>query len=245
MIGVIRAALESLQLDWDEMLEPREGGAQAPITGSREAPTPLPIDVLSLRVEVERYLVDLVTVVAHERKLRGPVPAGDLPVGALQMIAWLQPHAPFMEAHAGADLVESRLVGYAAQARAIARPERADSKPIGTCPRQLEESDAVCGRSLRWTPGVTHLTCPGCGHQDDWAGWEQLIVGHRPEVMTAIETAAMLARKFPRYRSASRQTVYSMERRGCISRQGLNDAGEAVFNSTEVLVYASRGIDAA
>jgi len=167
MSDLLRRDLFSLCALWDQMLDlPRTPSAHT--TGRTEAPTPVPIAVLSLRREAGEQLAAWAHLVAEEQHLNPRLDLRDV----VAVCRFLDRHADFLAHHeAGLD-AKAEVATIARQVEQLVRQTRPRRFIVGSCPEctgllvaLLRNSDALLPSELRCSLHPEHCWTPS-----EWNG---------------------------------------------------------------------------
>lgn len=239
----IAASLHKLRAAWPHMLQPgprgRTGGANT--TGSREAPTPAPIDILSLRREVCEVLASWCRVVIDDAvdveggHMDARLNSGD----ADQMAGWLLTWADYLGGHDAGDDAAQEIGKMAHKCHAIANPQRKDWMALGTCPLKVEAG--TCGGQVRGYPDSDRQpTCQRCGTEAAWRWWEtQMFQG--AEIREWLTDADVVDFVRLAYGTKIEQaTVRQWVRRGVLTSTENDATGRRLFSREEVVYMLDR-----
>jgi hypothetical protein len=165
-----------------------DGGEK--VSGSREAPLPLRVDVLDLTMPARtmnltghgrHHLVDQVGTIAVASildtwvrdwaELRGD----HLPVPTVASLAgWMRERLDWAcDEHPAIDDWAAEMRALVGSLRA-ATGQRTDRRVIGRCPTVDEDSGQPCGATLTADPWIDIIECPRCSTRWDRAQWQWL-----------------------------------------------------------------------
>ena len=155
------------------MVRDGSGSSDAPVTGSREAPTPMRISLHDLRADISAKLSSWTHLVTEERRMRGPDHFDDPHAAS----GWLLSQVVWISAQAWVDELWSEVDEWHRLARTAAPYYRERRDLPAPCP----ECDLL---ALSLYGGDDHVTCRDCGHtipRDGYGFYVRLLLAVQEE----------------------------------------------------------------
>lgn len=267
----ITSSLATIAVCWPAMLTSLTRPSIRPGSGSKAARNQLDdhdrrdtdvttLDrIISLRREVIDSLNAIAREVVEERHIVEPISrlGGTAhPVDgfdALDLIAFLKPHAGWLAHHGGdPDYTADELHAHARTCKSVVLPPVKDTQPIGSCPLQVPDEDGLemvlCGGRVDARPihGATweaDAKCRRCGTSATVSWWEARMFDD-PELrrtLTEAEVVALVHRLYGK--PIQPATVRQWVARGVIVSSGTVD-GRKVYDRDAVVwayEYTRRG----
>lgn len=189
----IIASCFAISADYADALTPRQGATADAVTGSRQPPLPVPIEVLCVRDELCKDLAEIASLIADEQDLHPALNRAD----AVNLARFIERHARWLSDHeTGAD--NARTLNHHARAlERLIRGNRTRKFEVGPCPEVLldDEEQARCTGTLYATLQAEDQVLPSeviCStaplHR--WTSHEWIALGRRIHgAQTTRETA--------------------------------------------------------